>query len=514
MPRKVESAVIVIFGASGDLTARKLIPALYERDRAGELPAGTCVLGVSRTKMSDDQWRDSLKPWAKDHAKGFNEAAWMAFAKRLHYFSGSATEKDMYPALQERIASLSQEFNSGGRILFYLSVAPSLYEPIIGQIELAGLVTEGRKWCSVDRDHIPWQRIIIEKPFGTDLESAAALNRTLGRVFEEDAIYRIDHYLGKELVQNLLVLRFANTIFEPLWNHQYIDHIQITAAETVGVENRAGYYDGSGAIRDMIQSHLLQVLALVAMEPPSSYADHAIRQEKVKAIDAIEPPPPPELNPLAAGSSSHVAFGQFAPGNGDPGYTQLPGVGEHSTTETFAAIRFHFDNWRWAGMPFYLRTGKCMAKKKTEVVIQFKPPAVNLFKTLDQYSRGLNRPANRLIIDIAPREGASLRFEGKVPGSGSLTLDSVTMDVDFAERFGTEPVEAYGPLILDALRGDQTLFKHRYEVEGSWRAVMPYLGEDSAPLRENIKDNYAPGSWGPACADEMLNREGRAWHNT
>lgn len=499
-----ESCVVVIFGASGDLTSRKLIPALYEMHRDGRLPAGTSVLGLSRTAMSHDEWRETLAPWVREHAKDFDEASWRDFAARVEYLAGSATEPETYTALADRLQDHARRFGSEGRVLFYLSVAPQLYEPIIQRIDEAGLVLEGRRWCSVDRDHVCWQRIIVEKPLGHDHASAASLNRALGNVFEEDAIYRIDHYLGKELVRNVLVLRFANTLFEPLWSHQYIDHIQITAAETVDVGRRASFYDGAGAIRDMIQSHLLQVLALVAMEPPTSFTAHHIRQEKIKLIDAIVPAEAEDLATVAA-------LGQYAAGDEQPAYHELDEVDANRATETFAALCLHINNWRWTGTPFYVRTGKRMARKRTEVVVQFKPPVANLF---DGTGNGTvpSLPGNRIVIEIAPREGVRLQIQGKVPGMGML-LDDVTMDVDYAEWFNAEAVEAYGPLILDAMRGDQTLFKHRYEVEGAWRTVMPFLGPDSAGIRAAIAGNYAPGSWGPACADELMARDGRAWHN-
>jgi glucose-6-phosphate 1-dehydrogenase len=505
MASNPDPCVVVIFGASGDLTSRKLIPALFEMAQSDALPPQTCVLGVARTSMSDEKWRDELHPSVRKHAKGFDESAWRRFAKQLFYHAADATRIDDMAALGTRVAELSQASGCHGNILFYLSVAPSLYEPIIAAIDQAGLITEGRRWCSLNRDELPWQRIIVEKPFGIDLESAASLNRALGRVFDEEAVYRIDHYLGKELVQNLLILRFANTVFEPLWNYQYIDHVQITAAESVGVDTRAKFYDEAGAIRDMIQSHLLQVLALVAMEPPTSYTAEHIQQEKIKVVDAIRPTPLDRLNEFAA-------LGQYAGEGKDPAYHLLPDVARSTTTETYAAIRFRFDNWRWAGTPFYLRTGKRMATKRTEVVIEFKQPAANLFRDLEPFRSGGKRPPNQIVVEIAPGEKISIRFEGKVPGSG-VTLDSVRMEFDAIKRFHAEPVEAYGPLILDAMRGDQTLFKHRNEVEGAWRAVMPFIGPESAPLRRGIQANYAPGSWGPRSADELLARDGRRWRN-
>lgn len=502
MKSEPDPCVLVIFGASGDLTSRKLIPALYEMAVSGALPKAVCVLGVSRTEMSDEAWRDKLTPWVREHAKGFEGGAWSEFAGRLHYFAGSATECEIYPALAERINALSNRYECGGNVLFYLSVAPSLYEPIIECIDRSGVVLEGRRWCSLDRDSMPWQRIIVEKPFGHDLDSAGALNRSLGHVFEEDAIYRIDHYLGKEIVQSLLVFRFANTIFEPLWNHRYIDHVQVTAAETVGVGRRAAYYNEVGAIRDMIQSHLLQVVALVAMEPPTSFTAHHIRQEKIKVLDAIDVCPPDCLE-------ENAALGQYAGDDEEPAYNLLDGVDPNTTTETFAALALRFKNWRWSGTPFYVRTGKRMAAKRTEIVIEFKRPPADLFTS----DAGVGRPRNRIIIEIAPRGGVSLRFEGKVPGPG-VTLDTVAMDFDYAARFGSEPVEAYGPLLLDAMRGDQTLFQHRYEVEGAWRAVMPLLGPGSDAIRRDIHANYAPGSWGPSGADRLLAASGRAWQES
>ncbi len=503
MSGEPDPCVLVIFGASGDLTSRKIIPALYEMSVSGDLPASMCILGVSRTVLSDQGWRDRLEPKVKQHARSFDPSTWDAFSRRVHYFSGSADDPAIYPELSQRIASLNAEHVGGGNLLFYLAVAPSLYVPIVQCLDGSGLILEGRRWCSLDREVMPWQRIIVEKPFGTGLDSAEALNRTLGRVFEEDAIYRIDHYLGKEIVQSLLVFRFANTIFEPLWNHRYIDNVQITAAETVGAGHRAAYFDQVGTIRDMIQSHLLQVMALVAMEPPTSFASHHIRQEKIKIIDAIEPLPVDRLPEVAA-------LGQYSGDDDEPAYHELQGVPESTTTETFAAVSLTFNNWRWSGTPFLLRTGKRMAAKRTEVVIQFKQPPARLFAHLPQAVSA--RPANRIIIEIAPNSGVSLRFDGKVPGPGTQ-LETVAMDFDYSKRFGVEPVEAYGPLILDAMRGDRTLFQHRYEVEGAWRVVMPLLGPESRSIRHNLHANYAAGSWGPPQADRLLAAGGRSWHN-
>ncbi len=503
MPAEPDPCVVVIFGASGDLTARKLVPALYDLAACAALPAQTSILGISRSAMSDEAWREHLEPWVQEHAKRFDRAAWDRFAARVHYFAGDASDPATYPRLVERIAELGLRHGSRGNLLLYLAVSPPVAESIVGCLEGADLVAEGRRWCTIDRDRMPWQRVVVEKPFGLDLESARSLNRALGRVFEEDAIYRIDHYLGKELVQSLLVFRFANTIFEPIWNHRYVDHVQITAAETIGVGRRAGYYDGVGAVRDMVQSHLIQVAAVAAMEPPTSYTTHHIRQEKIKIIDAIEPLPEDRLPEVAS-------LGQYAGDEQEPAYHLNPQVRQGTTTETFAAVTLCFDNWRWGGTPFYLRTGKRLAAKRTEVLIQFKQPPARLFRHLEGAGR---RPANQVVIEIAPHGGVALRFEGKVPGAG-VRLDTVEMEFDYAKRFGAEPVDAYGPLILDVMRGDQSLFQHRYDVEGAWRAVMPLLGAGSEVLRRNIHANYRPGSWGPETAESLMAAHGRAWHNS
>lgn len=507
MPTPADPCVIIIFGASGDLTARKIIPALFTMAQRGDLPKQTRILGVSRSDMTDDAFRDSLEPWARKAEEGeFDASAWKTFAQRITYFAGDATQQSMYPALAGKVCELAKNAGMRENVLVYLSVKPSLYEPIIGRIEQSGMVTEGKRWCSLNPESAAWQRIVVEKPIGRDLASAQSLNRALGRVFEEEAIFRIDHYLGKELVQNLLVFRFANAIFEPVWNHRYVDSVQITAIESVGAGHRASFYDETGAVRDMIQSHLLQILALVAMEPPTNFSPNHIRQEKIKVIDAIRPF-------TAATLAESAVYGQYAGDAEEPAYHEAEGVSPANGTETFAAVKFQFDNWRWAGTPFYVRTGKRLAMKRTEIVVDFKRPPADLFRLLGSTESLSQRPPNRIIIEIAPRPGVHLRFEGKVPGLG-MKIDSVWMDFDFVESFNAEPVEAYGPLILDAMRGDQTLYPHRLEVEGGWRAVAPLIGKESNTLRKNIAANYAPGSWGPSAADEMLARHGRKWHNT
>ncbi|MGA1266224.1 MAG: glucose-6-phosphate dehydrogenase [Phycisphaerales bacterium] len=498
--KTADPCVLVILGASGDLTHRKLVPAMYEMARAGTLHPATCIMGVSRTRKSDEDWRRELEPWVAKQVKGFDQPSWAAFASRIVYEAGDAATAEPYDRIRARIAGLNDRFGCRGNVLFFMSVAPELYEPIVDQIGLAGLVTEGRQWCSIDQASRTWQRIIVEKPFGNDDASAASLNRALGRVFDEEAIYRIDHYLGKEVVQSLLAFRFANAVFEPVWNHRYIDHVQITAAETVGVGQRIAFYDQAGAIRDMIQSHLMQILAFVAMEPPTDFSADHIRAEKIKVIDALQMPDTSRLQDFCA-------LGQYAAGPDEGAYHELKGVRAGTTTETFAAMRLEFENWRWARVPFYVRTGKRMARKCTHIVVQFKPPAVNLFRKVAPGPLS----GNRMVIEIAPGESFRMRFAAKKPGP--MALQDVEMTMDYAKAFGGEPVEAYGPLMIDAMRGDQSLFKHRQEVESAWHAIMPFLDGRSAALRQGMHANYAQGTWGPVSADALLSKDGRAWFN-
>lgn len=500
---KPDPCLLVILGASGDLTSRKLLPALYEQHVAGNLPPETRILGVSRRPKEDAAWREELAEAVRSRVDRFDPAMWESLASRIRYEAGDAAKAEAWESIAKRIRDEAAD-GECGNVLFFLAVAPELYAPIVAAIGESGLVSTARRAC-LDGEHHPWRRVIVEKPFGVDEASAKELNRQLAAVFDEEDIYRIDHYLGKESVQGLLALRFANGIFEPLWNERYVDHVQITAAETLGVEDRVAFYDQTGAIRDMIQSHLLQVLAFVAMEPPSVFAADRIRAERRNILESIQPPPASQLELVAS-------LGQYGPADGTPGYAETPGVAPGSTTETFAAMKVHFDNWRWAGTPFYVRSGKRLAAKRTEVVVQFKAPPTDLFRTLGREVGERVAKADRLIIEIAPSSRVRMRFAGRAPGA-TFSLQMLEMEADFGGRGGAAEPEAYGPLMLDAMRGDQSLFKDREEVEAAWTAVEPMLGEGSAPLRAKIADNYAPGTWGPESSRLLMARDGRAWHD-
>jgi glucose-6-phosphate 1-dehydrogenase len=501
-PNSLSDCMIVIFGASGDLTKRKLIPALYDLFVGELMPEHFAILGISRTEFSDDAFRDRMQEYVRKFAHHFDEGSWREFSKRLHYHAGDSTKSDQFGSIKQAVRKFAEQHQTGDSVLFYLSLAPSLYDPTIVNIGAHDMVTEGKAWCSINREQRPWQRIIVEKPFGHDLDSAAHLNRVLGRVFEDESIYRIDHFLGKETVQNLLVFRFANAIFEPIWKRNYIDHVQITAAETMGVEGRGGYYDSpdGGAMRDMIQSHLLQLMALVAMEPPVTMRAEDIRAETNKVLTSAR-------QVKVEDASSVAVRGQYGPGHCEGesvvGYRQEEGVDSDSRTETYAAMKVQLDTWRWHGVPFYLRSGKRLPKKTTEIVIYFHPTPHCLFA-----GRGNEMAPNQIVINVQPDEGIRLRFEGKVPGIG-MKIKSVVMDFDYAKQFKAEPAEAYATLLLDAMRGDQTNFKQRDEIERAWQIVQPVL--DAWERSDEPPPVYPAGSWGPAASDELLAREGRHW---
>jgi glucose-6-phosphate 1-dehydrogenase len=475
---------LVIFGASGDLTARKLVPALYNLAKKRRLPPELRVVGVARTAYGDDEFRAKMASAVREFAKGsWDEQAWREFAGRLHYVAGDASRAEGLAALKEWLRNA--DGGSPGRALFYLAVAPDLYPKIAENLAAVGLA---------QAEPPGWRRLIIEKPFGRDLASARALNQTLWRHFREDQIFRIDHYLGKETVQNILVFRFANTLFEPLWNYNYIDHVQITVSESVKVEGRGDYYDRSGVLRDMFQNHLLQLLALVAMEGPARYAADPLRNEKVKVLDAI-----PVYT--AKEAAANLCAGQYV------GYRTEKGVAPNSRTPTFAAVRLQIDNWRWRGVPFYLRSGKALARRASEVVIQFRCPPHLMFPL----PPGETLQCNRLAMCIQPDEGIHLNFQSKVPDRGGVTLHESDMEFHYRTTYGAGAIpEAYEVLLEDALAGDAALFMRSDEIERAWEIMDPLIAAAERPGGAEPME-YAVGSEGPTCADAFLAKEGRRW---
>jgi glucose-6-phosphate 1-dehydrogenase len=483
----------VIFGASGDLTRRKLLPALYHLSRGQRLPARFSVIGVARTALGDEGFRqvfhDSLREFAK--REELDEVG-RSLAQRMHFVSGELDD----PAVYQRIAGTIHEIGSEG-VLYYLAIPPSAYATVVEQLGAA-------KLSGLTAPQGAWRRIIIEKPFGTDLASARELNQIVHRHFDEEQVFRIDHYLGKETVQNLMVFRFANGMFEPVWNRRYIDHVQITAAETVGVERRASYYEGAGAMRDMVQNHLLQLLTLVAMEPPIAFTATSVRDRKMDALLAVQPIID-EQHP----DTGHVVRAQYGPGwvSGEevPGYRSEPGVAPASTTETYVALRLMLDSWRWAGVPFYLRTGKRLPKRTTEIAIQFHRPPLQIFKQVSPTSIA----PNLLIINVQPDEGISIRFGAKLPGT-RMQLAPVMMSFRYGTAFGGNVPEAYETLLLDAMLGDGTLFARHDFVEAAWALITP-VHEAWRTAGATAIPAYEAGEWGPAEADEMMARDGRRW---
>ncbi len=488
LARAPRPTTLVLFGGSGDLARRKLLPALYNLALQRLLPAAFAVVSAARRPMSDEEFRDEVHDAVAQHSRTrpINEDVWSTFAQHLRFV---ATPDDAgYDRLAGELQRVDAEVGADGNRLFYLATPPAAYAPIIRAIGAHGLRGPGSS------------RVVVEKPFGHDLRSATELSRIVHEVFREDEVFRIDHYLGKETVQNVLVLRFANGIFEPIWNRQYVDHVQITVAETLGIEERAEYYDAAGAMRDIVQNHLLQLLALVAMEPPAAFDDRAVRDEKVKVLRALRPIGPEE-------APAHTARGQYGPGyiegRAVAGYRSEAGIAPASGTETFVALKCFVDNWRWEGIPFYLRTGKRLPKRSTEIAVRFRVAPHRIFT---REAEGVE--ANELVLRIQPDEGISLTFGAKVPVQG-FRIRSVNMDFVYGASFMVDAPDAYETLIVDAMRGDATLFTRRDEVEQQWAFVDPILAawaRGEPPL-----GTYPAGSWGPDEADALVRRDGRVW---
>ena len=491
-----DPCVMVIFGASGDLTRRKLIPALYNLAHAQLLSREFAVVGIARRPMSTDDYRNKVSDDMKKFATGdIDPDLWEWFVRRMHYMSGNFDDPQTYPNLKDLLAKIDQEHSTQGNYFYYLATAPDAFGTIVRCLAEHGLMQQ-------DNGH--WRRVIVEKPFGHDLDSARALNQELLKVADEKQIYRIDHYLGKETVQNILALRFANGIFEPIWNRRYIDHVQISVAETVGVEGRGGYYDTAGALRDMVPNHIMQLITLTAMEPPVSFRADAVRDEQSKILHAIQPLSAEDvLTRTVRGQYGEGVIG----GQRVPAYRAEPGVPPDSRTETFVAVKVLIDNWRWADVPFYLRTGKRMPVRNTHIVIQFRRAPFVLFRDTPVE----NLMPNQLVLHIQPEEGISLRFAAKAPGA-LMRLGSVDMNFEYADYFGMQPSTGYERLLHDCMIGDQTLFQRADMVEAGWCVVSPLLDVWKALPPRNFP-NYASGTWGPRDADELLERDGRRWRN-
>jgi glucose-6-phosphate 1-dehydrogenase len=493
--RRGDPCVMVIFGATGDLTKRKLIPSLYNLASQKLLVKELAIVGFGIDNHTTDSFRDYINKDVKTFATGeVDPELWNFFLQHVYYVQGDFKDAAAYQRLNEMLQQVSKEHSIQPNFLYYLATAPMFFGEIIRQLNTAGITKE---------EGGNWRRVIIEKPFGHDLESARALNAEIRNELKERQIYRIDHYLGKETVQNILVFRFSNGIFEPVWNRRYVDHIQITSAETVGVEQRGGYYDKSGALRDMVPNHLFQLLTLTTMECPISFSADAVRDEQAKILHAVMVPTPEEV-------LSHTVRGQYDQGmlkdEKVPAYRTEPNVPADSNTETFVALKLKIENWRWADVPIYLRTGKRLAKRDTEITIQFRRAPFRLFR---------NTPierlkANRIVLHIQPDEGIALQFGAKVPGI-VMNLGSVQMDFEYSDYFGSRPSTGYERLIYDCMIGDQTLFQRADQVEAGWNIIQPVLDVWKA-LPPRSFPNYAAGSWGPKEADELLTDDGRSWN--
>jgi glucose-6-phosphate 1-dehydrogenase len=498
--RQAQPCTMVIFGAAGDLTRRLLIPALYNLARDKRLPKEFRLVGMARTDLSSEAFRDELSSSLKGFATSdLDSKAWDGIVAGMSYIQGNFDDDDAYRRLAAHLAELQPDGAKpdgsavAGNVLFYLATAPEFFSGIVERLAAAGLVEEAEG---------AWRRVIVEKPFGTDEDSAKALNAELLAVLDEKQIYRIDHYLGKETVQNIMVFRFGNGIFEPLWNRDHIDHVQITVAETVGVEQRGGFYEKTGALRDMVPNHLSQLMALTAMEVPTSFHADAVRSEKVKVMDSVRPfTPEMALHDTVRGQYEAGIIGEKPV----PGYREEPNVACNSDTETFVALKMTIDNWRWAGVPFYLRTGKRLRRRMSEIAIQFKRAPIALFR--DTPIEDVT--PNQLVLRIQPDEGISLQFGAKIPGP-ELEIGGVKMNFQYKDYFNSAPATGYETLILDCMIGDPTLFQRADNVESGWRTVQPILDAWSE-RRPRGFPNYEAGSQGPRSADELLARDGRVW---
>jgi glucose-6-phosphate 1-dehydrogenase len=491
------ACVLTIFGASGDLTKRKLIPALYNLALDRRLPERFAVVGCARSEMTHEEFRNKMRAAVSQFSRtGLkDESVWQQFAANLYYVPADYNRLEGYEQLKEFVTG----FDHGSRALparvFYLATPPEAYGTLIQHVSAAGLVTK-------ESDQETRTRVVIEKPFGTDLQTAQELNRKVHEVLDENQVYRIDHYLGKETVQNIMVFRFANAVFEPIWNRRYVDHVQITAAETVGVENRGGYYEKAGVVRDMFQNHLLQLLCLTAMEPIVDFSPNAVRDEKGKLLKSVRPIAPEEV----ASAALRGQYGASKIGDKEAvGYQEEPGVAKNSATVTYAAFKFFIDNWRWEGVPFYLRAGKSMAKRVTEIAIQFKRPPLLLFKG----SGKDDVSPNVLAMRLQPDEGVSLTFEVKPPGP-EISVAPLSLDFKYEQAFGSSPPEAYETLLENCIEGDSTLFTRQDWVELAWSLMDPII-ETWQISKPRDFPNYPVGSWGPKTADDFLQRDGRRW---
>ncbi|MDA0691431.1 MAG: glucose-6-phosphate dehydrogenase [Nitrospinae bacterium] len=495
--KKPGNCILVIFGASGDLSRRKLIPSLFDLHKLGFLPENFSVLGVGRSKLSDSKFRDLMVESVEEfsESKPVDEEKLQNFLKKFHFLSMDSSNGEDFARLKSKLETLDKRYKIGGNYIYYLAVPPSTYEPIIQNLGFQGLQKENSYPAG-------WKRLIIEKPFGYDLKSALHLMKTMTRIFREPQIYRIDHYLGKETVQNLLVFRFANGIFEPLWNRNYIHHVEITAAESIGVEGRGQYYDGAGALRDMVQNHLMQIMGVVAMESPSSFDSTAVRNETVKVFQSLREIPREEVSEFAVRGqyTTSVIDGEII-----PGYREEEGVPDDSRIDTFAAVKVFIDNWRWGGVPFYIRAGKRLPTRVTEVAIHFKPTPHFLFAKESKESGGLNQ----LIMRIQPNEGIVLKFALKVPGAG-FHVQNVNMDFHYSELSNTRVASAYERLLLDCMLGDSTLYARGDAVEACWRFVDPILQEwqNNPELKVH---GYPAGTWGPREANALFHEHGVEW---